>query len=403
MAPPACPPRERWARYSAFDGRRRAAGTSSRSSHASVIAKRYRRAVAARSGLRENGGPDGARPHHVSPAAGLTLEIRFLSADDVARVAPSNAELVAAIEAVVRAQGAGEVVLEPRVHLDPGARFRGHWNVLRAFVAPLGVAGVKVVGDFVDNYRRDLPSELGLLTLYDPDTGAPTAVVDAADLTDRRTGALTAVGAKHLARPSSRVLGHVGARGTAFWNVVLLDSLFDFEEIRVTSRRPESRTAFAAALERELGKAVTACATVQEVVEGADVVVEATRLEAPEPILRTGWIAEGAFVVPYGTMSAVELDLLSIMDKVVVDDWGQCGPGNRLGALRAHVDAGILTADTLHAELGDVVVGRRPGRERDDERILFWHRGLATCDVAIGALLVERAAAEGVGKILRYR
>ena len=145
------------------------------------------------------------------------------------------------------------------------------------------------------------------------------------------------------------------------------------------------------------------CSTVRETVEGADVVVEATRLEAPEPILRTAWIAEGALVVPYGTMSAVELDLLSIMDKIVVDDWRQCGPGNRLGALRPHVDAGLLTAESVHAELGDIVVGRKPGRERDDERILFWHRGLATCDVALGALLVARAAAEGVGTLVRYR
>ncbi|TML85560.1 MAG: ornithine cyclodeaminase family protein [Actinobacteria bacterium] len=331
------------------------------------------------------------------------MEIRFLSARDVEQVAPEPAEVIAAIETVVRAQGNGEVVLEPRVHLEPGASFNGHWNVLRAFVAPLGTAGVKVVGDFVDNYLRGLPSELGLLTLYEPETGAPTAIVDAADLTDRRTGAFTAVGAKYLARRDSRVLGHVGARGTAFWNIVMLNSLFGFDEIRVTSRRAESRDAFAQALERELGKPVRACETVEETVEGADVVVEATRLVEPEPILRTAWIAEGAFVVPYGTMSAVELDLLSVMSKVVVDDWEQCKPGGRFGSLRAHVEQGLLTKETLHGELGDVVVGRVPGRETDDERILFWHRGLATCDVALGALLVERAAERGVGTILRYR
>jgi alanine dehydrogenase len=331
------------------------------------------------------------------------IQVRFLSAEDVERVAPGPAETIAAVEEVVRAQGNGEVVLEPRVHLEPGNAFRGHWNVLRAFVAPLGIAGVKVVGDFVDNYKHGLPSELGLLTLYDPETGAPTAIVDAADLTDRRTGALTAVGAKYLARRDSRVLGHVGARGTAFWNVVLLDSIFDFEEIRVTSRRAESREAFGRSLETELDKPVRVVPTVQEAVEGADVVVEATRLVEPEPILRTAWLAEGAFVVPYGTMSAVELDLLSVMSKVVVDDWSQCKPGNRFGALRAHVDQGLLTKETLHAELGDVVVGRKPGRERDDERILFWHRGLATCDVALGALLVERAVERDVGTVIRYR
>jgi ornithine cyclodeaminase/alanine dehydrogenase-like protein (mu-crystallin family) len=331
------------------------------------------------------------------------LDVRFLSAGDVDRLVLTPAEIVGAIEDVVHAQGDGGVVLEPRVHLVPGEQFSGHWNVLRAYVAPLRVAGVKVVGDFVDNYTRGLPSELGLLTLYDPETGAPLAVVDAAELTSMRTGALTAVGAKHLARPDARVLGHVGARGTAFWNVTLIASLFELDEIRVTSARPESREAFGAQLEQALGRPVRVVETVEETVRGADIVVEATRLPAPEPILRTAWIAPGALVVPYGTMSAVERDLLSIMSKVVVDDWEQCKPGGRFGALREHVDSGLLTADSLHAELGEIVAGRKPGREPGDDRILFWHRGLATCDVALGMLLLDRAAAAGIGTTLRYR
>ena len=117
---------------------------------------------------------------------------------------------------------------------------------------------------------------------------------------------------------------------------------------------------------------------------GADVVVEASRLEQPEPLLRTAWIEPGALVVPYGTMSAVELSLTSIMDKVVVDDRGQAGAGP-YGALRRHVDQGLLTSDTLHAELGQIVAGLRPGQESDDETILFWHRGLSTTDVGSGS------------------
>ena len=137
-------------------------------------------------------------------------------------------------------------------------------------------------------------------------------------------------------------------------------------------------------------------------VRGADVVVEATRLTAPAPILRTEWIAPAALVVPYGTMSAVELSLTSIMDKVFVDDWGQCRRG-RFGALRAHVDRGLVTEDTIAGELADVVAGTRPGRERDDERILFWHRGLATTDIALGKAILDRAVAQDVGTLLPYR
>lgn len=333
---------------------------------------------------------------------GPGLEILYLSGHDVAELAPSIEDVLNAVEAALAAQGRGQVVLEPRVHLVPDAACHGHFNVLRAYVAPLEVAGVKVVGDFVENYRSGLPSELALVTLYDPRNGVPLAIIDATEITERRTGAVTAIGAKHLARPGAKVLGHVGARGTAFSNVVMLDAHFDFDEIRVTSRREESRREFGARLAATLGKDIRVVATIEGAVRDADIVVEATRLTQPTPILRTAWIAPGALVVPYGTMSAVELSLTDVMDKVVVDDWGQCRTG-QFGALRAHVEAERLTESTLHAELGQIVAGDRPGRQRDDERILFWHRGLATTDVAVAHLLYQRALANGVGTLLPYR
>ncbi len=330
------------------------------------------------------------------------IQIRFLSGADVETLGLSDADVIGAVEAALRAQGEGEVVLEPREHLVPDPEFHGHFNLLRSYVRPLGVAGVKVVGDYADNWKLGLPSELALLTIYDPRTGVPLAIVDATEITERRTGAVTALGGRHLARRGARVLGHIGARGTAFSNVTMLDAELGFEEIRVTSRRAESREAFGAALEERLRKPVRVVETAEEAVRGADVVVEATRLLEPAPLVRTDWIEPGALVIPYGTMSAVELSLTDIVDKVVVDDWGQCR-GGRFGALREHVDRGLLNEGNLHAELGQIVAGARPGRERDDETILFWHRGLATTDLAVGALLHQRALEQGVGTLLEYR
>lgn len=330
------------------------------------------------------------------------IEIRFLSGHDVEALDIGPDVVLEATEAALAAQGNGQVVLEPREHLVPDPSFDGHFNLLRAYVAPLDVAGVKVVGDYVNNYRQGLPSELALLTLYDPRTGVPRAIIDATGITEWRTGAVTALGGKHLARRGAKVLGHVGARGTAFANVVLLDRVLDLEEIRVTSARPESRQAFGERLEEALGKPVRVLDSVHETVSGADVVVEATRLREPTPILRTEWIAPAALVMPYGTMSAVELSLTSIMDKVYVDDWGQCR-GGRFGALREHVDRGLVTEESIAGELGDVVAGTRPGRERDDECILFWHRGLATTDIALGQAILDRAVERGVGTVLPYR
>jgi ornithine cyclodeaminase len=118
-------------------------------------------------------------------------------------------------------------------------------------------------------------------------------------------------------------------------------------------------------------------------------------------LLKTDWIKRSAFVVPYGTMSAVELSLTDIMDKLVVDDWAQCRQGP-FGSLRRHVETGRLSADTLHAELAEIVAGTKPGRESAGETILFWHRGLSLSDIALGHAMLKKAAAMGLGTKLRF-
>ena len=330
------------------------------------------------------------------------LWLHYLHSHDVEALGMTDEEILACVEDGLRAQGRGEAVIEPRVHLVPEKDYPGHFNVLRGYLRPLNLAGVKIVGDFYRNYEVGLPSEMAVLNLFDPGTGAPVAVIDATGITEMRTGAVTAIGAKQLARQSAKVLGHIGARGTAYWNVRLLDSLFHFDEIRVHSRRRESREAFADRLKRDLRKPITVTEDWESCVKGADIVVEASRLTKPEPLLKTSWIKRGACIIPYGTMSAVELSLLDIMDKVVVDDWGQARVGP-FGALRAHVDSGRLSEENLHAELGQIVAGLKPGRESDDETNLFWPRGLSLSDIALGAAMLQKAKRLGVGQMLPYR
>lgn len=327
--------------------------------------------------------------------------IDYLNRFDVEALQFTDQEIINAVERGLLMQGSGETSIEPRTHIHPRAGVEGHFNVLRGWIGgEVDAAGTKVVGDFVDNYRAGRPSEYGLLTLFDPRNGAPRALVDATGITEMRTGAITALGAKHLGPKNPRVLGHVGARGTAYWNVRLLCRLFDFEEVRVHSRRPESREAFAARLEADLGRKISVTEDWRSCLEGADIIVEASRLPEPSPHLLTEWVKPGSLVVPYGTMSAVELSLTDVMDKVVMDDWGQAH--GVFGALRAHVEAGRLTKETLHAELGEIVAGRKPGRESDGETILFWHRGLSLSDIALGHAMLEKARAMGLGQRLRF-
>ncbi len=329
------------------------------------------------------------------------IYISYLNRLDIEALAITDDEILAAIETSLAAQGRGETVIEPRMHIEPGVA-RGHFNVLRGAIRePIDAAGVKVVGDFVDNYKLGYPSEFGVLVLFNPHNGSPKAFIEAGGITDMRTGAVTAIGAKYLARKGARVLGHIGARGTAYWNVRLLDHLFNFDEIRVHSRRKESRDAFGEKLRHDLQKKIVVTDDWQSCIEGADIVVEASRLPEPEPILKTSWIKKGALVVPYGTMSAIELSLTDIMAKLVVDDWGQC-KGGKFGSLRAHVETGKLSEKTLHAELGQIVAGLKPGRESEQETNLLWHRGLSLSDIALGHAMLTKAERLGLGQRLRF-
>ncbi len=231
--------------------------------------------------------------------AGMSaIELVYLGGADVDALALTDDEILDAVRGVVAAQGRGETVIEPRMHLFPrGAN--GHFNVLRGAVPAF--AGVKVVGDYVDNHRLGLPSELALLLLMDPATGVPRAVIDATAITEMRTGAVTAIGAVSLARRDARVLGHVGARGTAYWNVRLLCRVLPSPRggprALAAPREPGGVRAAAHRGPADRPRSVRSTAG-RSACAGADVMVEASRLTEPEPLLSTAWVTPGTLVDP---------------------------------------------------------------------------------------------------------
>jgi ornithine cyclodeaminase/alanine dehydrogenase-like protein (mu-crystallin family) len=325
------------------------------------------------------------------------IMLRFLDRATVEALAPAADELLGVIEQGLAAHGRREVVMPPKAHLRLDHLFHGHFNILAGYVAPVGRAGVKVVGDYVDNWRRDLPSEIALLTLYDPETGVPACIMDATSLTWMRTGAVTAVGAIHLARPDAGVVGHIGARGTAFSNLRLLAARFPLREVRITSAREETRERLARRVQDELGIAACAVATAHAAAQGADIVIEATRLSAPQSLLLDADLAPGALLVTYGWIRAIDPALALGVEKLVIDDWEQCRLGGQLQELIAD---GRLRREHVHAEIGEIAAGRAIGRTDDCERILFWHRGFAVSDVMLGDWILRRAEREGAGSLL---
>lgn len=329
------------------------------------------------------------------------IQVLFLSRQDVDKVNLSTSDVLTAVEEGLRAHGLGQVDLPSKSHITieyPDKIF----NVLPGFVAPIDSAGVKLLGDFHSNYRHGLPSELSTLILTRAQTGVPYAIINSTAVTWMRTGAVTAVGAKHLARKDSKVLGHIGARGTAWYNVPMLDRLFDFDEIRVTSARPESRERFAKIMSERLGKPIKVLESTEEVARDADIIIDASRLNTHQVLVPNACIKPGALIQPYGAVRSTEATLpTEFCDKLVVDDWLQCKT-SKYGQFADLIQQKRMGDQHLHAEIGQVAAGLKPGRESDSERICFWHKGFAISDIVIGHLLYERAVKSGIGTWLSY-
>ena len=321
---------------------------------------------------------------------------RLLSRDEVQSVMPPMATIMEVVEDGLRAHGRREVVLPPKSHIHLDDRYNGHFNVLVGWSGPVDTAGVKVVGDYVDNYRHGLPSEVGLLTLFDPRIGIPKAIMDATDITTHRTGAVTGIGAKYLARKSSKIVGHLGARGSAFSNIESLMQVFDIEEVRITSKRPETRERLADEIRSRLALNAVACDSAEDTVRDADIVVEATRLEKAAVLIDDAWLKPDCLLVTYGWVMATDPATVQRASKVVVDDWEQCCKG---GQLYPMIENGELTRDSLHGEIGEVVAGAVSGREDGDGIIVYWHRGFAISDIMLGSRVLGEAENRGVGTV----
>lgn len=328
------------------------------------------------------------------------LEILFLSKEDVEALNLGLEEVMDAVEAGLRAHGEKKVLMPSKDHL-PIAYPEKLFNILKGYVETVDVAGVKVISDFHDNYKHGLPSELALVTLYRSETGAPFAIVDGTLGTWMRTGAVTAIGAKHLARKDAKVLGHIGARGTAWYNVPMLDTIFHFEEIRVTSRRPESRERFAEKMSQQLGKPVIVTETTEAAVKDADIIVDASRLLQHQILVADDWVKPGAHLQAYGAVLSVEPTLPFSVDKMVVDDWNQC-QRSQYGQFAGLIQDGRLRSEHIYGEIGEIVAGLKPGRESDSERNLFWHKGFAVSDIMMAHLAYRKAKARGVGTVVPF-
>ena len=307
----------------------------------------------------------------------------------------SVADALKVCEDVYRMHARDSVVLSnpPSFKLDVADGFHNHWHVKSVFLKDIPATGVRVYNYFDDGVRNTVG---GLdctryIVLADPKSGAPLAIVDEHWSYAIRSTAAAVLACKWVGPRSPKVLGLVGI-GTMGTNALrCLATMYKFDEIRCTSRRPQTRSAFAETWSKALGTRVVAKESIEEVVRGADIVVGGTT--SPEIVSREPWLKPGCTFI---SLARRELDPAgwSKMDKVVIDSW----EFNMLQKdFRRTVESGLFARAQLYGEIHELVSGAKKGRERDDERILVHTTGLVSQDVALAHFLYRRALEQGLG------
>jgi ornithine cyclodeaminase/alanine dehydrogenase len=318
-----------------------------------------------------------------------TNQLLYLSQADVAAVGITMAEIIEALEVAFREKGEGRIEMPPKPGIHPG-QGDNFIHAMPAYIPALKSAGVKWVSGFPDNYQRGLPYITGLLIFNDVETGLPLSVMDCIWITAMRTGAATAVAAKYLARPESTVVGVLGCGVQGRTNVEALNVLFALQRVMAYDVDTDAARRYAKEIGERFDLEVVVVNTPKEAVSGCDLIVTAGPiLKQPHRTIQAGWMGEGAFASLVDFDSYWHPDAMREATKFCTDDLAQ---------LEYYKTAGyFIDIPPVHAGLGELATGRKPGRETPSERTMAANLGLALDDMAVAPLLYKQAVEKGIG------
>ena len=285
--------------------------------------------------------------------------ILYLSNDDVKRLLDLG-EAIDIVKAALQDHSAGRVGWS--VPEDLAVKPKEGWQYWVTGCSLDAAAGfrfraIKAAGGSRDPSRPP-QGPRRILILSDRQGGEVTAIMDEDWCHSVRTGAAATVSCQSLARQGASVMAMLGVGDTARATVPVMARAFDLKEVRVLSRRPETREAFAREVSEELDLNIVPCDTAPQALDGADLVVSATTTS--EPFVKQEWISPGAFVYSIGKHQELESAAYKTMGKFVVDSWAQCKKKSDIDRM---LREGFLTPDDVHAELPDILTGKAPGRE----------------------------------------
>lgn len=317
----------------------------------------------------------------------------ILSDADLSAVHLADDALREAVEAGLVAQAAGHAIAEPTVSFHPVPGREEMISVIRGALPDDKLALVKAVGGFPENGRKGLPSNPGFLSLIDTETGAVTALLSAARITSERTAMVTAIGARRLAPPGPCTLAVIGTRGVALQAVHYIARGQPLSEIRIHSRSQSAAEETARDLAAKYGIPVIAAKDWMSCLDGADILIDGAALAEDRPLFPAEAIRPGVLVIVYGAYSSLSPEIMHRFDRLVVDRWTDDGRG----ALGRHLDASGRK-DILPRELiGSLIAAAEPAARPADETVIFNHRGVAACDIALANLYVAAAGRIGLG------
>ena len=320
------------------------------------------------------------------------METLLLNPDDVDRNA-DMAEVIVAVQEAFAAYEAGRVRMPAKSYIDL-PEYDGDFRSMPAYMASgeWDAAGIKWVNSHTNNVdAHGLPTVMGTMIYSDPETAFPLAVMDGTTLTRKRTGAAAAVATDHLAVPDASSLGIVGLGVQSYTQLEAIATVRDVETVVVADEREAAIEAF---IER-FGDAFDVRAG--SIAEAASCDVLSTVTPVESPIVEAADLGEHTHVNAMGADAPGKNELAADVvtsAKLVIDDYEQC---THSGEINVPWSDGVLTDEDLHAELGEIVAGKRPGRTPEDGVTVFDSTGLAIQDVAAARVVYERADAEGEG------
>ncbi|MBW2307176.1 MAG: ornithine cyclodeaminase family protein [Deltaproteobacteria bacterium] len=321
-------------------------------------------------------------------------EFRYLSRGQVESLGMSMEEVIEVVEEVFRLKGEGRCEMPPKPGIHPESP-DSFLHAMPGYVPDLCGAGIKWVSGFPVNRERGLPYICATLILNDPETGLPLAIMDGTWITAVRTGAATAVAARYLARPDSRVMGMLGCGVQGRSNLAALRVVLkEMDRVKAYDIDPEALRRYVEEMSGRHGIRVDPVESPKEAVEGADVIVTAGPiLKNPEPVIQDDWIAPGAFGCALDYDSYWRADAFRGADRLFSDDVTQTEYARAHKGFFSSLPKSII-------DFGDVVAGKVPGRQSPTERLLSLHQGLALEDMATAVRILRLAESKGVGTML---